>query len=174
MTTLMPAVWHSLTASGTAGRNGSAIPTRPRYSNGKPRGVADERYRRYGGLGQAEHPHAFARHFIGCRALPRAIFVGKMAEFRDGLGRALCRHDQRTVAGLLPYLCNRKQSARTFRLRLTMAKLRTRRRVWIRKRGGSVSICVMATPILPISLRAPVAVTLALPWPRTTRLPEYT
>src|SRR6516164_6469443 len=39
MTTLMPAVWHSLTASGTAGRNGSAIPTRPRYSNGKPRGV---------------------------------------------------------------------------------------------------------------------------------------
>jgi hypothetical protein len=63
-------------------------------------------------------------------------------------------------------------TARALRLRLTAAKSRTRRRVWARSRGGSVSMRVIARPILPISLRAPVAVTSARPWPRTTRLPE--
>ncbi len=63
-------------------------------------------------------------------------------------------------------------TASALRLRLTAAKLRTSRRVWIRSLGGSVSIRVIATPILPISLRGPVAVTSARPWPRTTRLPE--
>ena len=48
----------------------------------------------------------------------------------------------------------------------------TRRRVCTRSRGGSVSMRVIARPILPISLRAPVAVTSARPWPRTTRQPE--
>jgi len=60
------------------------------------------------------------------------------------------------------------------RLRLTIANLRTRRRVWVRRRGGSVSIRVIARPILPISLRWPIAVTSARPLPRTTKLPENT
>jgi hypothetical protein len=60
----------------------------------------------------------------------------------------------------------------TLRLRLTAAKLRTSRRVWTRNRGGSVSMRVIARPILPISLCAPVAVTSARPCPRTTMLPE--
>jgi len=63
-------------------------------------------------------------------------------------------------------------TASALRLRLTAAKLRTRRRVCTRNRGGSVSMRVIARPILPISLRAPVAVTSARPWPRTTKLPE--
>jgi len=42
MTTRMPAHWHSLTASGTSGRSGSASPITPRNSNGNADGVSGQ------------------------------------------------------------------------------------------------------------------------------------
>ena len=55
-----------------------------------------------------------------------------------------------------------------------MANTRTSRRVCACSRGGSVSRVLSDWPILPISLRAPVAVTSPMPVPRTTSEPENT
>ena len=55
-----------------------------------------------------------------------------------------------------------------------MAKIRTSRRVCACSRGGSVSSVLSDWPILPISLRVPVAITSAIAVPRTTSEPENT
>jgi hypothetical protein len=47
-------------------------------------------------------------------------------------------------------------------------------RVCARRRGGCVSSPASDWPIFPISLRGPVAVTSAIPLPRTMRAPEKT
>ena len=54
------------------------------------------------------------------------------------------------------------------------ANLRTRRLIWVCRRGGSVSSELSDWPILPISLIGPVARTSAIPAPRTTSDPEKT
>ena len=56
----------------------------------------------------------------------------------------------------------------------TMANIRTNRRVWACNRGASVCSAPRDWPILPTSLRTPVAVTSAIPVPRTTSEPENT
>ena len=55
-----------------------------------------------------------------------------------------------------------------------MANTRTSRRVWACRRGGSVSSVLSDWPILPISLRAPIAITSPMPVPLTTSEPENT
>ena len=109
MTTRMPAERHSLTAAGTVGRNGSARPTRPRNSKGRPCGVA----------GRAASPGRAARATpstrIPCPAMSsisRAISVrsaaGEPAERSNRLRGAFGRR-RTTCRRLIPDIGHRQQ-----------------------------------------------------------------
>ena len=103
MTTLMPADRHSLTASGTLARSGSARPTSPRNSNAKSCCESGHASPREGGAGDAQHAQALGGHRVDGLRQRGAIRGVEMAKIGDGLRRALGGDDELLPAiGCLP------------------------------------------------------------------------
>ena len=98
----MPADLHSLTASGTLARRGSARPTRPRNENAKSCCRVRPSRSHEGGAGDAQHAQACGGHGVHGLRQRDAIRGAEVAQVGNGFRCALGRDQERFAVGGLP------------------------------------------------------------------------